>query len=146
LPQLTDVLAEYLPRLGIPSASLALYENPSESLEFARLALAYTEKGRATLEAGGRRFMAGQLAPPDLLPARRYSLVVEPLYFQERSLGFLVCELGPHEGDVYELVRSNLSSALQGGAAVRPSKSNSRSRPLTTRDFPPRKRFRRCSC
>ncbi len=114
LPQLTDVLAEYLPRLGIPSAYLALYENPSESLEFARLMLAYTEKGRATLEAGGRRFLTGQLVPPDLLPARRYSLVVEPLYFQERSLGFLVCELGPHEGDVYELVRSNLSSALQG--------------------------------
>jgi AraC-like DNA-binding protein len=40
--------------------------------------------------------------------------VVEPLYFQDRPLGFIVCELGPHEGDVYELIRGNLSSALQG--------------------------------
>jgi signal transduction histidine kinase/DNA-binding LacI/PurR family transcriptional regulator/AraC-like DNA-binding protein len=111
---LTDALTECLPRLGVPSAYLALYENPSASLEKARLLLAYTEQGQIPLGPDGRLFLASQLVPPDLLPSRRYSLVVEPLYFQEKPIGFVVFELGPHEGDVYELLRGNLSSALQG--------------------------------
>ncbi len=119
IPQLTDALTECLPRLGIPSAYLALYENPSVSLEQARLILAYTEQGRIPLDPAGRLFPADQLVPPDLLPCRRYSLVVEPLYFQEKPLGFVVFELGPHEGDVYELLRGNLSSALQGAFLFR---------------------------
>src|SRR5919109_4666718 len=45
---------------------------------------------------------------------RRYSLVVEPLYFQDKSLGYVVFEIGPHDGNTYELLRNNLSSALQG--------------------------------
>ncbi len=115
LQQLTDALVENLPHLGIPSAFLALYENPTESLEEARLVMAYGEKGRIPLDPNGRCFPSHQIVPPDLLPRnRRYSLVVEPLYFQEKSIGFAVFELGPHEGEVYELLRSNLSSALQG--------------------------------
>jgi signal transduction histidine kinase/AraC-like DNA-binding protein len=114
IPQLTDALTECLPRLGIPSVYLALYENTSASLEQARLILAYTEQGQIPLGPEGRLFPADQLVPPDLLPPRRYSLVVEPLYFQEKPIGFVVFELGPHEGDVYELLRGNLSSALQG--------------------------------
>jgi signal transduction histidine kinase/DNA-binding LacI/PurR family transcriptional regulator len=119
IPQLTDALTDCLPRLGIPSAYLALYEDPSVSLEQARLILAYTEQGRIPLGPDGRLFPADQLVPPDLLPRRRYSLVVEPLYFQEKPIGFVVFELGPHEGDVYELLRGNLSSALQGAFLFR---------------------------
>jgi signal transduction histidine kinase/DNA-binding LacI/PurR family transcriptional regulator/AraC-like DNA-binding protein len=114
IPQLTDALTECLPRLGIPSVYLALYENTSVSLGQARLILASTEQGQIPLGPDGRLFLASQLVPPDLLPSRRYSLVVEPLYFQEKPIGFVVFELGPHEGDVYELLRGNLSSALQG--------------------------------
>lgn len=112
---LMDALTESLELLGIPSAYLALYEDPSTPLKDARLILAYSEHHRLDLEPGGRRFSAHQLVPPDLLPRhRRYSMVVEPLYFQDKVIGFAVFELGPHEGEVYELLRSNLSSALQG--------------------------------
>ncbi len=58
--------------------------------------LAYTDNERAALEPGGRLFSTRQLVPPDLLPQhRRYSLVAEPLYFQEKSLGYVVFEIGP---------------------------------------------------
>jgi signal transduction histidine kinase len=40
--------------------------------------------------------------------------VVEPLYFQDKSLGYVVFEIGPRDGNTYELLRNNLSSALQG--------------------------------
>jgi signal transduction histidine kinase/AraC-like DNA-binding protein/DNA-binding response OmpR family regulator len=117
LPQLTEALSESLPSLGIPSGYLALYENPAESLEYARLVMAYREESRIPLEPQGRRFPARRLVPADLLPqGRRHSLVVEPLFFQDRPIGYLVLEIGPRDGDVYELVRSNLSSALQGAS------------------------------
>jgi len=113
--QLGDVLYEHLPEMGIPSAYLVLYEDPAQPLDFARLMMAYTDQERATLDPVGWRFPTRQLLPPEFLPQeRRYSLVVEPLYFQEKALGYAVFEIGPREGDLYELVRANLSSAIQG--------------------------------
>ena len=51
----------------------------------------------------------------NILPrGRRYSLVVEPLFFQDKSLGYVVFETGPRDGHTYELLRNNLSSAIQG--------------------------------
>ncbi len=96
IPQLTNALTEWLPRLGIPSAYLALYDQPGDPGEQARLILAYTaERGRIPVGADGLLFPVKQLVPPDLLPARRYSLVVEPLFFQEKQIGFAVFEIGP---------------------------------------------------
>ncbi len=113
--QLGDVLYERLPGLGIPSAYLVLSEHSVEPPGFSRLMMAFTEQGRAAIDPAGWRFPAGQILPPEFLPQeRRYSLVVEPLYFQEKSLGYMVFENGPRDGDVYELLRANLSSAIQG--------------------------------
>lgn len=115
--QLTDVLAERLPALEIPSVYLVTYEEPTDAEvpEYARLILAYCDHERASLERPGLRFSTDQIIPREFLPSnRRYSLVVEPLYFQDKSLGYVVFETGPHDGNTYELLRSNLSSALQG--------------------------------
>lgn len=119
IQQLTDVLAERLPVLGIPSAYLVTYEQPTDAEvpEQARLRLAYTDHGRAAIESNGFQFVTPEVIPHQFLPqGRRYSLVVEPLYFQDKSLGYVVFEIGPHDGNIYELLRSNLSSALQGAA------------------------------
>jgi signal transduction histidine kinase/DNA-binding LacI/PurR family transcriptional regulator/AraC-like DNA-binding protein len=115
--QLTDVLAERLPMLGIPSVYLVTYEQPTDAEipEHARLILAYTNNERAMIEQDVLRFSTDQVIPQIFLPqGRRYSLVVEPLYFQDKSLGYVVFEIGPHDGNTYELLRNNLSSALQG--------------------------------
>jgi len=115
--QLTDVLVERLPSLGIPSVYLVTYEQPTDAEvpDYARLILAYSDHERAVIEQGGLRFSTQQVIPQNFLPqGRRYSLVVEPLYFQDKSLGYVVFEIGPHDGNIYELVRNNLSSALQG--------------------------------
>lgn len=117
LRQLTDVLAERLLALGIPSVYLAIYEKPTDAEvpEHARLMLACTDNQRAALDQDGLRFSTSQVIPQSFLPqGRRYSLVVEPLYFQDKSLGYVVFEVGTHDGNTYELLRSNLSSALQG--------------------------------
>jgi signal transduction histidine kinase len=54
------------------------------------------------------------LVPPELLPDRRYSFVVEPLYFQNEDIGYAVFEVGPGDGDIYEVLRGHISSALKG--------------------------------
>ena len=115
--QLTDVLVERLPTLGIPSVYLVTYEQSTDAEvpEYARLMLAYTDNERVVIGQDGLRFSTHQIIPPEYLPLnRRYSLVVEPLYFQDKSLGYVVFEIGPHDGNTYELLRNNLSSALQG--------------------------------
>ncbi|MBN2117302.1 MAG: substrate-binding domain-containing protein [Anaerolineales bacterium] len=117
--QLSDVLAERLSSLGIPSVYLVTYEQPTDAEvpEYARLRLAHTDQKSAALEQDGLRFLTYQVIPPDFLPqGRRYSLVVEPLYFQDKSLGYVVFEIGPRDGNLYELLRNNLSSAQQGAA------------------------------
>lgn len=116
---LADVLAERLPQSGIKSCYLALYEHPTVSLAWSRLVLAYTEQGRVALEPGGRRFQSHELVPDDLLlQHRRYSMVVEPLYFRETQLGFVLLEIGPRDAMIYEALRGYISSALKGALLV----------------------------
>ena len=117
--QLTDVLAERLTLLGIPSVYLVTHEQATDAEvpEYARLRLAYTDRERCGLEPEGLRFSTEQIVPSEFLPKnRRYSLVIEPLYFQDKSLGYVVFEIGPRDGNTYELLRNNLSSALQGAS------------------------------
>lgn len=111
---LCDVLADRMPSLGIDSCYLALYENPAGSTAWSRLVLAYSDGERARLGAGGLLFPSCQLVPPHFLPRRRFSLVVEPLYFQNEPIGFAVFEVGPPDGDIYEVLRGHISTALKG--------------------------------
>ncbi len=77
--------------------------------------LAYTEQGRAPLASGGQLYPSQQLVPEDLWPRhRRYSFVVEPLYFREEQIGFVLFEIGPRDSAIYEVLRAHISSALKG--------------------------------
>jgi PAS domain S-box-containing protein len=118
--QVMDILAEALPGLGIPSAYLSLYEDSDNPTNQARLILAYTENGRIPLETAGRTFPTCTLLPADVLPQDRpYSLVVHPLYFGQTHLGVALFELGVRQGVLYEALRGEISSALQGALLVR---------------------------
>jgi DNA-binding LacI/PurR family transcriptional regulator/signal transduction histidine kinase len=129
---LMNVLAEGLPQLGIPSCYLSLYEDsgPSEHHEpvpeWCRLMLAYNEKGRIPLELQGRRFRSRDLAPDGLLSQDRpFNYVLQPLYFKQNPLGFIIFEVGPQDGRIYEMLRTQISSALQSASLVRQVESHS---------------------
>jgi DNA-binding LacI/PurR family transcriptional regulator/GAF domain-containing protein len=116
---LMDVLAEGLPKLGIPGCYLSLYENSQSPAEWSWLMLAYDEGRRVELETGGRRFSSRQLIPEDLRSQdRQFSFVVEPLYSKGKQLGFAVFEAEPPEAYMCETVRGQISSALQGALLV----------------------------
>ncbi len=126
--RLADVLAERLPDLGIASCYLALYENPAVSTEYVQLKLAYTDGCRTDAGADGRhpsdrRYPSNLLIPPDLLPKRRFALLVEPLYFQTEPLGFVIFEIGPRDGAVYEVLRGHISTALKGALLFQESQA-----------------------
>ncbi|MBN1979685.1 MAG: substrate-binding domain-containing protein [Anaerolineae bacterium] len=124
--ELMDAIAQELPRLGIPSCYLSLYEDPvpyrypASAPEWSRLILAYDENGGIDLISGGRRFPTRQLVPEGMLPQdRRYSLVVEPLYLRENQLGFVLFEVGPREASVYPALCQGIGSALYGALLLR---------------------------
>src|SRR5205085_1119613 len=115
-----------LPRLGLPGAWLGIYEEATAAPTHVRVILNYDAD-----RAGGG--VPG--APPEPVPetrvaarellrtatatlARRSSIVVEPLFFHARALGYLLLEMGPREGIVYESLAEQVSSALEGARLV----------------------------
>jgi GAF domain-containing protein/DNA-binding LacI/PurR family transcriptional regulator len=123
---LSNVLATGLPRLGIPSCYLSLYENPSPyeypqpAPEWSRLVLAYTEKGRISLPEDGVRFHTHLLVPDGMLPQdRQASYFIFPLYFGEEQQGFILLEIGPQESAIYNVLKSQIASALHGASLVK---------------------------
>jgi len=113
LAGLLDVLAKELPALGIPSCYLSLYADPSQPSGEARLILAVRGGQRLALPAGGQLFPARQLTPPELLPSQRgYAMIVEPLYYQERQLGFITQEYTDADELLFEFLQKQISIAL----------------------------------
>lgn len=114
LSEITEILARELVQLGIPNCYLALYENSDIPTDYARLMIAYDRRGQMSLESGGTKFPSRELIPKGLLQAdQRYSLVVEPLYFRQDQLGFVLFEADPSHEETYELLRGQISAALK---------------------------------
>jgi serine phosphatase RsbU (regulator of sigma subunit)/DNA-binding LacI/PurR family transcriptional regulator len=112
---LAEVLVRALPQLGIRRAYLSLYEDPRNPTGWSRLVLGYDENGRMDVGESGLRFPSCQLAPEGVLSReQRHSLVAEPLYYLERQLGFVLLDEGTERGEVYDALRGEISSALQG--------------------------------
>lgn len=121
LNQLMDLLAESLPALGISGFYVSLYENPvfyrypAPVPETSRLVLAYNDQGRVELEPGGLRYRSREVVPEELWPQdRAVSFSVHPLYFQDNQIGFIVFDAIPRKLDVFDSLRIQMSSALQG--------------------------------
>jgi DNA-binding LacI/PurR family transcriptional regulator/serine phosphatase RsbU (regulator of sigma subunit) len=112
-------LADRLPALGITSCFLALYEGWGTPPPTSRLIVAYDRSRLLDLPEGGLVFATKDLAPPEMLQARRRAMVVEPLFFENTQLGFALLELGPRRRVVYELLRELVSAALHGAQLMR---------------------------
>ncbi len=115
VPSLMSRLAQELPLLGLGRCYLSLYEDPHQPAEWSRLVLAFDETGRIDLGPGGRRFPSRRLVPEGMLsPEKLYHLIVEPLYFREEQLGFLLLDGKALGGNIRGLLRDRIDSALKG--------------------------------
>lgn len=126
---LASALADQLPRLGIQSCYLALYEKGEGATGNARLILAHDNRRRLAADWVGKCFLARQLVPDGLsLAEHRSAHIVEPLFFQDHALGFVVLEMGPRQGVIYEALRDQLSAALKGALLVQEAIEKDRER------------------
>jgi DNA-binding LacI/PurR family transcriptional regulator/signal transduction histidine kinase/ActR/RegA family two-component response regulator len=121
--ELIEIVARELPRLSIPSCYLSLYEDPAAPTKLSRLILAYDEHGRVELEAGGQVFPSQQLVPSGTWRrGRQYNMVMESLYVNEQQLGFVLFGTDLQQGEVFEALRGQLSSALQRALLIQREK------------------------
>ncbi len=113
--ELIEVIERDLPKLGIPGCYLALYQElgAAEPLT-AELIFAMDDNRRLPLADSQRSpYPCYKLLPDGILPAdRRYTLLVQSCFYKGDQLGLVVFEMGPLEGVVYEMLRTNFSSAL----------------------------------
>lgn len=121
--KLMDKLAIKLPALGIPSCFLSLFEGKKFPFKGSRLILAYNEKKRAEIKSNGIHFASVNLIPDEFVSKdRSYIFVIKPLYFQQEQLGFILFEIGPPTGYIYERLRSEISSAIKGAILLKKMK------------------------
>ncbi len=120
LDDLLNAMSYGLPRLGIPAFYLSVYADlqaPKEtplSSTMSQLLLA-CDRARGLEKREKQHYPARDLLPAGLLPEdRRYSLVIEPLHFRDEYLGQVCFEVGPRESAIYDTLRMQISSALQG--------------------------------
>lgn len=117
MTELLDLIARELPSLAIPGVYIALYTEPTRQL--ARLVLAYNAQGRNVSGVEGQVYRASHLLPEGVLPAERPAvMIVVPLYFQDTALGFALFEATSEQGEVYETLGRQISSALMGALLV----------------------------
>lgn len=119
LAGLMNAVVRELPRLQIPACYIALYASKDPWPAQSRMVVAYNENGRMPLGPEGLLFPTDQILPDGLLPdSRSHSHVVYPLHFHEERLGFVVFEVGPRNGIIYQTLSLQLSSALRGALLV----------------------------
>jgi signal transduction histidine kinase/DNA-binding LacI/PurR family transcriptional regulator/CheY-like chemotaxis protein len=112
---LFETLAAELPALGVSACYLALHEESDDQVQMARLAFAFDRNGVCALDPEASRFPAALLLPPNLQPVDApHGLVVLPLYFQNRQLGFLLLAVDARGAGFSEVLREQISTALAG--------------------------------
>ncbi|MBN2146166.1 MAG: substrate-binding domain-containing protein, partial [Anaerolineales bacterium] len=113
IEELKTIISKTLAALGIPGGYIVL--SAEEKYAAANLFLAFDERG-ILHEGHATPFDPRQsLVPPECLPQdRRYTHVIEALYFQRDQLGFGLFEMGSRNGAIYATLRRQLSSALRG--------------------------------
>ncbi|GHV81814.1 hypothetical protein AGMMS49991_03720 [Spirochaetia bacterium] len=107
-PSLVQSLARHLPKIGIFTALVVLYEDEN----FSECVGNFSPGGITTAE--NRRFPASQLFPAEL--ACQYAdgiFMVQPLFIENRSLGYFIHNVPFYDGVILEELRSTVSNALK---------------------------------
>ncbi|MBN1312244.1 MAG: hypothetical protein JXB30_12565 [Anaerolineae bacterium] len=116
IQQVVDVLAQSLPRLGIRTCALALYEGEPIPPQFSRLIMACDDGKRLELDPGGCLFPSEQLIPPGILPDGKLPILeVRPLVSRDTHVGFILMEMiAGHRTmcDTYEELAEQIGSAM----------------------------------
>lgn len=122
LKGIAKVIKDELPALGVSSFLAALYEMQEEGIEgdlsfqilpkHSRTFCLYDSSPAARFRMNRKIPTLSAVAAYLSLSPRAKQAVLEPLFYKDRNLGFMLIELGPREGFFYETLRSQMSGAL----------------------------------
>lgn len=101
-----NYLKENLPNLGIKSFYIIEQENSQNKKN---LVFGYSE----SIEHRDVKF-SNEFILKKILPKRRFTYIVEPLYFQNTFFGYALFEFGIPHRLFYEILRTQISSGIQG--------------------------------
>ena len=118
-PSIGRALAGHLPGLHVRSCSVVVQADPSSraptAKDQARLIIAWDE-ARGLQPVDGGTFRASELLPDGFRPARRHTVMVEPLCFQSEALGWCLLEMDPPRATVCEAIPAQISASLKATA------------------------------
>ncbi len=111
--QILNILAELIPDLGIKSCYLMMFKE--EGRQNSKLIMAYNENGRIDL-SDSSDLPSNKLLPYELLPKRRYSMLIEALDFSAPIQGLAMFELDSSNMIVFTELRKIICSSLQAAS------------------------------
>ncbi len=117
--ELKTVIKTQLGRIGIPSCFISLYNEVNEDDSGSSVFLSYDQTGFTTKDLSkdhsSHAFPPSRFFPQD----RRYAFAVHPLFFKNDRFGYMMFELGPEDGVVYDALQVQIGSSLMGSELLR---------------------------
>ena len=116
---LAAILAESFPRLGLGGAVMCLYDDPERPSASAKAVLAVL--GGSVVPTPDASFLPGSIAPDSVryTASPKSSIILVPLCYREKSLGYIAFEQTAKKGGLYENLASEISTAIQGMLLIR---------------------------
>jgi DNA-binding LacI/PurR family transcriptional regulator len=114
-PSIGRALAAHLPGLHVKSCAVVIDQEARAPTgdDQARLIIAWDHERGLSKTVGSVAFRAGALLPEAFRPARRHTLMVQPLFFQSEAFGWCVLEMDPPRAAVGEAIPAQISAALK---------------------------------
>jgi diguanylate cyclase (GGDEF)-like protein len=110
-----------LPKFGINSCYISLYQDLQNPLEHSKLLLGFNETKRYDIGLNGLRYSTTNLLPDKILEelyANRFSIVVQELSQGQNQLGLIILGLDKAIDKTYSFVCHRLSMALKSSVIV----------------------------
>jgi len=116
LDNLLDILIDGLKQLGVTGCYLSLLDGTDVPAQQAQLVLAFAGNQRLQINRAQdkKAYPIVQLLPEKYWGEARRIFLLEALEFEQEEIGYVLFEAGPHDGGIYEAVRSQLGSSVKG--------------------------------
>ncbi|HHU37305.1 MAG TPA: substrate-binding domain-containing protein [Treponema sp.] len=115
---LVEVMRDSFYRLGMKGVVLCIYDDPLNAAKSAHIATAF--KNGKNVPFPERSFPTSEIVPSevDYLSKDGASIILQPLYYRDEQLGYLVFEQTVSAGMLYESLATEVSSALKGALLI----------------------------
>ncbi len=112
LEEFLDTMEIILKDVDIKSCYISIYENKEDVLKKAKLVLAYSDEKRIQL-SNDYYFNPKEFVPNEFKPQnRRYTYIVNALYYEEVQIGFVVYETDLMDKLIFDTLSGQISNAL----------------------------------